>query len=241
MPPRKWSGTNTLKCQSAIPMVTQTRIAISGASHACALACRLPAGGKAALAIGHPAASAHGSAWSARRARRGRPPRRPSRPRTPRAPARPRGSGRPALPAGVGSSGAHLDDVLVGIGRLAAVDPRHLVVLGERGDVAHLLRDPGGAGAVGGLALLPGDQHRRGDEDRRVGAGEDADHHREGEVRRVSPPKMRITLIRNTVERPVISDRVRTSLSERFAIWEKVARGRRGTFSRTRSNTMTVS
>ena len=32
------------------------------------------------------------------------------------------------------------------------------------------------------LAFLPGGQHRRGDEDRRVGTGEDADHHREGEV-----------------------------------------------------------
>ena len=57
----------------------------------------------------------------------------------------------------------------------------------------------------------------------------------------VSPPKIRITLIRNTVDRPVISDRVRTSLSERFAICAKVARGRRGTFSRMRSKTMTVS
>ena len=39
----------------------------------------------------------------------------------------------------------------------------------------------------------------------------------------------------------VASDRVNTSDIERFAIWENVARGMRGTFSRIRSNTMTVS
>ena len=59
--------------------------------------------------------------------------------------------------------------------------------------------------------------------------------------RSVSPPKTSSTATRNTVERPVISDRVRTSLIERFTICEKAARGRRGTFSRMRSNTMTVS
>ena len=59
--------------------------------------------------------------------------------------------------------------------------------------------------------------------------------------RRVSSPKTRIIASRNTVERPVISDRVRTSLIERFTIWEKAARGMRGTFSRMRSNTITVS
>ena len=47
--------------------------------------------------------------------------------------------------------------------------------------------------------------------------------------------------IRNTLERPVISDRVRPSLIERLTICEKVARGRRGTFSRIRSKTMTQS
>ena len=58
---------------------------------------------------------------------------------------------------------------------------------------------------------------------------------------RVAPPKMNSTVTRKTLERPVISDRVRTSLIERLTIWEKVARGSRGTFSRTRSKTMTVS
>ena len=58
---------------------------------------------------------------------------------------------------------------------------------------------------------------------------------------RVGPPKMNSTVTRKTLERPVISDRVSTSLIERLTIWEKVARGSRGTFSRTRSNTMTVS
>ena len=52
---------------------------------------------------------------------------------------------------------------------------------------------------------------------------------------------MNSTPTRNTVERPVISDRVKTSLMERFAIWEKAARGIRGTFSRIRSKTMIVS
>jgi NAD-specific glutamate dehydrogenase len=40
---------------------------------------------------------------------------------------------------------------------------------------------------------------------------------------------------------PVINDRVSTSLIERLTIWEKVARGSRGTFSRIRSKTITVS
>ena len=48
-------------------------------------------------------------------------------------------------------------------------------------------------------------------------------------------------MTRNTVDRPVISDRVRTSLIERLTTWEKAARGSRGTFSRTRSKTITVS
>ena len=52
---------------------------------------------------------------------------------------------------------------------------------------------------------------------------------------------MNSTVIRKTVDRPVISDRVSTSLIERLAIWEKAARGMRGTFSRIRSKTITVS
>ena len=48
----------------------------------------------------------------------------------------------------------------------------------------------------------------------------------------VAPPKANSTPIRKTLERPVISDRVRTSLMERLTIWEKAARGSRGTFSR---------
>ena len=58
---------------------------------------------------------------------------------------------------------------------------------------------------------------------------------------RVAPPKMNRTVTRKTLDRPVISDRVSTSLIERLTIWEKVARGNLGTFSRTRSKTMTVS
>jgi hypothetical protein len=47
--------------------------------------------------------------------------------------------------------------------------------------------------------------------------------------------------IRNTVERPVINERVSTSLIERLTICENAARGIRGTFSRMRSKTMIVS
>jgi hypothetical protein len=57
----------------------------------------------------------------------------------------------------------------------------------------------------------------------------------------VSPPKISSTPIRNTVESPVISDLVSTSLTERLTICEKAARGIRGTFSRIRSKTMIVS
>ena len=39
----------------------------------------------------------------------------------------------------------------------------------------------------------------------------------------------------------MISDRVSTSFIERLTIWEKAARGIRGTFSRIRSSTMIVS
>ena len=48
-------------------------------------------------------------------------------------------------------------------------------------------------------------------------------------------------MTRTTVESPVISDRVSTSLIDLLAIWENAARGIRGTFSRIRSNTITVS
>jgi hypothetical protein len=47
--------------------------------------------------------------------------------------------------------------------------------------------------------------------------------------------------IGNRVDSEVTSERTITSLSERLAIWLKVALGMRGTFSRTRSNTMIVS
>ena len=57
----------------------------------------------------------------------------------------------------------------------------------------------------------------------------------------VSPPNSisEPTGIRTT--KLVASDLVNTSDIERFAIWENVARGMRGTFSRIRSNTITVS
>ena len=52
---------------------------------------------------------------------------------------------------------------------------------------------------------------------------------------------MNSTVTRKTVESPVISDRVSTSLIDLLAICEKAARGIRGTFSRMRSKTITVS
>ena len=58
---------------------------------------------------------------------------------------------------------------------------------------------------------------------------------------KVSPPKTSSIPTRNTVERPVISERVKTSAIERLTICEKAARGIRGTFSRMRSKTMIVS
>ena len=51
-----------------------------------------------------------------------------------------------------------------------------------RGHVPELGLDPVPAGAVLGLALLPVREHGRGDEDRRVRAGGDADQQREREV-----------------------------------------------------------
>ena len=48
-------------------------------------------------------------------------------------------------------------------------------------------------------------------------------------------------MIGSSVQLVVASDRVITSDIERLTIWENAARGMRGTFSRTRSNTMIVS
>ena len=58
---------------------------------------------------------------------------------------------------------------------------------------------------------------------------------------RVSPPNSISDPTGMSTTKLVARDRVKTSDIERFAIWEKVARGMRGTFSRMRSNTMTVS
>ena len=57
----------------------------------------------------------------------------------------------------------------------------------------------------------------------------------------VSPPKKSSASTGSSVQKLVASDRVSTSDIERFTICEKAARGIRGTFSRTRSNTMIVS
>ena len=57
----------------------------------------------------------------------------------------------------------------------------------------------------------------------------------------VSPPKISSDVIGSSVQNDVASDRVSTSLMERLTICENAARGMRGAFSRTRSNTITVS
>ena len=57
----------------------------------------------------------------------------------------------------------------------------------------------------------------------------------------VAPPKSSSASIGSSVQEVVASDRVSTSDIERLTICENAARGIRGMFSRTRSNTMIVS
>jgi len=57
----------------------------------------------------------------------------------------------------------------------------------------------------------------------------------------VSPPNSSSAITGSSVQKLVASDRVSTSDIERLTICENAARGIRGTFSRTRSNTMIVS
>ena len=57
----------------------------------------------------------------------------------------------------------------------------------------------------------------------------------------VAPPNSSSAITGSSVHEVVISDRVSTSDMERFTICENAARGIRGMFSRTRSNTMIVS
>ena len=57
----------------------------------------------------------------------------------------------------------------------------------------------------------------------------------------VSPPKNSSASTGSSVQKLVASERVSTSDIDRLTICEKAARGIRGTFSRTRSNTMIVS
>ena len=59
--------------------------------------------------------------------------------------------------------------------------------------------------------------------------------------RSVSPPKSISASTGSSVEKLVTSERTMTSDSDRLMICEKAALGIRGTFSRTRSNTMIVS
>ena len=63
----------------------------------------------------------------------------------------------------------------------------------------------------------------------------------DGKAVRVSPPKTKRATTPIAVETLVARDLVRTSFIERLTIWEKVARGIFGWFSRIRSKTMIVS
>ena len=107
---------------------------------------------------------------------RPRPHARPAGPR-PRPEPRPARAGLRARGLGDAVAGRRARDVALGL-----VDAGDDVLLGEGRHVAHRLLDPGAPRAIGRLALLPRGEHRRGDEDRRVGSREDPDHHREGEV-----------------------------------------------------------
>ena len=57
----------------------------------------------------------------------------------------------------------------------------------------------------------------------------------------VDPPNSSSESTGSSVQKLVARERVSTSDIERLTICEKAARGMRGTFSRTRSNTMIVS
>ena len=69
----------------------------------------------------------------------------------------------------------------------------------------------------------------------------DPDHHREGEVLQRRAAEDQQDGDEEDAGEAGDQDRVSTSLIERLTTWEKVARGSRGTFSRIRSNTITVS
>ena len=110
---------------------------------------------------------------------------------------------------------------------------------------ASLLAD----GGVAGLALLEHGQERRGDEDRRVGPGEQADEQRQGEVLEGGRPRRYAPTTSSdrtgsTAMIEVLSDRISTSFIERLTTPEYVSRPLApipAVFSSTLSNTTTVS
>ena len=116
-----------------------------------------------------------------------------------------------------------------------------VVETGYGGHEPVLLHDAPPSLAVGRLALLPFGQHRRRDEDRGIRTGCDPDQQREGEVLQRLAAEQQSAATPISVHMEVASDRVSTSLIERFTICEKAARGMRGAFSRIRSNTITTS
>ena len=93
-----------------------------------------------------------------------------------------------------------------------------------------------------GLALLQHRQERRGDEDRRVRAGGDADEQREREVlQRGAAEEAAATATGSSVMNVVASERRIVSQSETFAIVANVEPRISGMFSRMRSKMMIVS
>ena len=72
-------------------------------------------------------------------------------------------------------------------------------------------------------------------------AGSDGNPHKRLESERIANDIADYEKSGGKVEKLVANDRFSTSLIERLTIWEKAARGIRGTFSRIRSNTMIVS
>ena len=95
--------------------------------------------------------------------------------------------------------------------------------------------------AVLRLALLEHRQDRAGDEDRRVGPRDDADHQGEGEVLEGRAAEEEQATTGSSVIKLVLMDRVSVSQMDRFTMSPYRTRVMRGAFSRMRSKTMTVS
>ena len=237
IPCQKRSGRKTVKCQRAMPIVNQTSSAISDSSivfsrssRACgaaggvrgARALRSRALGRGRIGRRRLAVARRLAAVAVAVARLGGRDR----------------AGRRAAPRRSAAASASISASVSSSSPSFASSTSSA----KAGTVPSSCGDPLAAAGEAGLAFLPGGQHRRGDEDRRVGTGEDPDHHREGEVLQGRAAEDQQRADREAGSRGwSTSDRVSTSLIERLTICEKAARGIRGMFSRIRSKTMIVS